>query len=502
MFASNSTVQPVAQELTPTGISGLDQILNGGLPRGYVYLIRGGSGAGKTTLSLQFLMEGARHGEPTLYIGTSETDGEIRGIAGSHGWSLDGIHLHHHETPSAGTVQTMLHPAELELPQTVESLMALVDQIKPRRLVIDSLAEIRALAQDELWYRRELMALKKRFTDSDCTVLVLEIPHDEQPVLDSVVSGVIELEQVPQLYGPDRRRIRALKVRGQEYVSGYHDYKIRRGGLDVFPRLTAADFRSEQSGGICSTGHAAIDAMLCGGITCGTSLLLLGPSGTGKSVMATQLAVAAAERGERSAFYVFDERIQTLLQRAHGIGLNLQQHVDSGLIQIRQVDPTELTSGEFSHIVKQRVETDGIRHLIIDSLNGYSYAMPEVNLLSVFLHELSSYLNQQGVISIFTMTQHGFAGDHLSQPFDVSYIADAVMLFRHFEMHGDVRKAISIYKNRSGNHEATIREYRISSQGITIGEPLRDYQGVLSGMAQYRKGLSHADSTGGDQTGI
>lgn len=475
------TPEPFAQ----TGIAGLDRVLGGGFPRGQIHLIRGASGAGKTTLSLQFLMEGARRGEPVLYLGTSETEQEIQLIAKSHGWSLDGITLHRHDSPSFSD-QTMLHPAEIELPQTIESMLAVIDQAAPTRLVIDSLAEIRVLSGNHLWYRRQLMTLKQHFANNNCTVLVVEIPNEKQPaVLDSVVSSVIELQQTTPLYGPDRRRLRATKIRGQDFISGYHDYRIRKGGIDLFPRLSAAEFRHSFPCENISTGLPEMDDMFHGGITRGTSLLLLGPSGTGKSLMATQLAVAAAKRGERSVFFVFDERVQTLFQRAEGIGLPFRRHVEEGTIEIRQIDPTEMTSGEFSSIVQHLVEQSGVRMIIIDSLNGYAYAMPDERLLSVHLHELASYLNQQGVVSIFTMTQHGLVSDSIQQPFDVSYIADSVVLFRHFEFAGNVHKALSVYKNRSGPHETSIREFQITPSGVRLGNPLTQFQGVLTGTPQF-----------------
>ena len=464
-----------------SGIDGLDQILNGGFYRGQLYLIRGNSGAGKTPLSLQFLMNGADNGEKVLYLGTSETTGDIHRVADSHGWSLDNVVLYHHEVQEFGAEQTILHPAELELPQTVSSLLSVVEDVAPTRLVIDSLAEIRVLARDELWYRRQLMMLKQYFASRHCTVLLVEIPLDEQSMLDSIVSGVVELEQATPLYGPDRRRLRVNKVRGQDFTSGYHDYKIRRGGIDVFPRLIAAEHRQTVAFQQITTGLAAIDAMLAGGLVRGTSTLLLGPSGTGKSLLATQFAVAAAARGERSLFYVFDERVQTLLQRAEGVGLPLRHYLDRDLIRIRQVDPAELTSGELNHLMKIAVEHDGVRMLIIDSLNGYGYAMPEERMLGVYLHELGSYLNQQAVTSVFTMTQHGLVSEHIEQTFDISYVADIVFLFRHFEFAGEVHKALSVYKNRSSAHETAIRELRIDAGGIHLGEPLRRFQGILGG---------------------
>lgn len=472
---------PKSDQHAGTGIDELDEVLGGGFPRGQLFLIRGASGAGKTTLGLQFLIEGARAGEKVLHLGTSESEREIHSVAEAHGWSLDGVSLFHYALPQVGVEQTMLHPAELELPQTMETILSVVEDVSPSRLVIDSLAEIRVLARDELWYRRQLMTLKQYFEGRHCTVLLVEIPQTPQPLIGSIVSGVIELEQTTPLYGPDRRRLRVIKLRGQDFSSGYHDYKIRTGGLDVFPRLTAASHRQRFACEQFATGMPEMDSMLNGGFTRATSILLLGPSGTGKSMMATQLVVAAAQRGERSCLFVFDERVQTLFQRAESVDLPLQRFVDDGTVEIRQIDPAELTSGEFSHVAKGLVETDGIRILAIDSLNGYAYAMPEEQLLSVHLHELTSYLNQQEVTSIFTMTQHGLLFGNSPQPFDVSYIADSVILFRHFEYAGRVHKAISVYKNRSGPHETSIREFQIGTGGVNVGAPLTEFRGILTG---------------------
>jgi circadian clock protein KaiC len=476
---------PTTEQHASSGIKGLDQLMKGGFSRRQLALIRGPSGAGKTTLSLQFLMEGIRQGERGLYIGTSETVEEIHRIARSHEWDLRDIKLYHHEAPPAGIQQTMLHPAEVELPETVEGMLSVVKEHDPQRLVIDSLTEIRVLARDEMWYRRQLMSLKQYFADKHCTVLLTEIEHPEHSTLDSIVSTVLELEHDTPGYGPDRRRLRINKMRGQDFTTGFHDYTIRTGGLELFPRLTAAAHRRSFDYEQIGTGTAELDSMIGGGLDRGTSVLLLGPSGTGKSLMVAQFLCAAAERGEPSVFYVFDERIQTLVQRTESIGLPLQQHIEQGTIHVRQIDPAELSVGEFSNAAQRLVEDDNIRLVAIDSLNGYAYAMPNDRSLSVHLHELASYLNQQAVISILTMTQHGLFSEHLVQPFDVSYIADSVILFRHFEFAGRVHKAISVYKRRSGPHETSIREFKIEADGLKISEPLTQFQGILGGLPQF-----------------
>ena len=465
-----------------SGVEGLDEVLHGGFRRGQVHLIRGASGTGKTTLCLQYLMEGARSGESALYIGTAETQPEIRSMARSHGWSLDGIELHHHE-PMAVTPQTVLHPVELELPQTLDSLLEVFERVKPQRLVIDSLAEIRSLARDSLWYRHQLTQLKARFQQRDCTVLLVEIPA-EQPTLNSMVSSVIELEQVSRRYGPDRRYLRVLKSRGQPFSSGLHDCAIRRGGIHVFPRLTAAEYRRPIDRESIGTGLPELDAMFRGNLLRGTSMLLLGTSGTGKSLLTTQLAVASAERGDPVAMYVFDERVQTVLQRAAGTGLPLGRWVEKGTIEIRQVDPTELTTGEFGHLARRQVMERGIRMLIIDSLNGYAYAMPDEQSLTLHLHELLSFLSQQSVTPVCTMIQHGLLAPG-EQAFDVSYIADAVLLLRHFEFGGQMHKAISLYKLRTGDHATSIHELYVGPDGLRVGPELRQFQGILGGTPEF-----------------
>jgi circadian clock protein KaiC len=463
-----------------SGNDGLDEVLRGGFPRGQIYLLRGPSGAGKTTLSLQFLIEGARRDESCLYIGTSETEDEIRAVAASHGWSLAGVRSHHH-VAEGGDEQTMLHPAETDLPRVIESLLAVVDDVSPTRLVIDSLAEIRLMSRDEFWYRRQLTLLKQHFADRRCTVLLVEVPGPDQSTLDSLVSGVVELEQQVSSYGPDRGRLHVAKLRGQAYATGYHDYRICTGGVRVFPRLAASEHRQRFPFERVATGSPALDTMLDGGLVRGTSTLLLGPSGTGKSVVATQLAVAAARRGERVATFVFDERVQTLFQRAESLGMSLEPHVERGTIQVRQIDPAELTAGEFSRSARTCVEQDEVRMLVVDSLNGYAYAMPDDRMLNVHLHELSSYLSQRRVNAVFTMTQHGLLMGEIEQPFDVSYLADTVLLFRHFEYGGQLRKAFSVYKSRSSRHEGTIRELRFSAKGLWASEPLTRFRGVLAG---------------------
>lgn len=473
-------------ERATTGVPGLDQLMNGGLPRDNLYLINGPSGAGKTTLALQFLLEGARLGERTLYIGTSESKAGIDVLGKARGWDMTGIEIRHHAGPNEMArwpEQTMLHPVEVELPRTMQDLMTMVEEVKPQRLVVDSLSEIRLLSREENWFRDQIKFLQRQLADRRCTVLLTDVSVEYQPVLRSAVHGVIELEQATSIYGPDRRRLRVVKMRGISHATGYHDVAIESAGLRVFPRLVAAEHRQRRPASTVSTGLSELDTMLGGGIDCGTSTLFLGPTGTGKSTLMTQYVVTAARRGEKSALYIFDERVQTVFQRAAGLGLELQEHVDSGLITVRQIDPVELTPGQFTQAVMDAV-ADGAQMVAIDSLNGYAYAMPEERLLELHMHELVSYLNQQGVTSLLIMTQHGLFTPR-STTFDVSYVADTVVITRPFEFRGTVRNALSVHKRRIGPHERTVREFLLRDGKLVIGKPLKEFSGVIAGNLQY-----------------
>lgn len=469
-------------ERVRTGIAGLDHVLRGGLPRDHIFLINGPSGSGKTTLAFQFLLEGVRRGERSLYIGTSETEEEIAEIARSHEWDLSKVAMQHHSGPdpvSQGPGQTMLHPVEVELPRTMDHLMAIIDEIKPERLVIDSLTEIRLLAREPNWFRDQIRILKQHLAGKRCTALFTDLRAEDLPVVRSVVHGVIELDQVSAVYGPDRRRLRVAKMRGVAHATGYHDTAIVPGGVRVFPRLVAAEHHRPNGREVLSSGLPELDAMLGGGVDRGTSTLILGPTGTGKSTLATHFVVEAARRGEKSVFYAFDERLQTLFDRSAGLGLELEQYVETGLVRVQQVDPAELTPGQFSHGVTEAIR-DGVRMVVLDSLNGYAYAMPDERLLSLHLHELLSYLNHGGVSSLHVMSQHGVFGRNKA-PFDVSYVADTVILVRPFEFAGAVRKALAVHKRRAGDHEKTIRELEIKDGCVTVGEPLDDFTGTIGG---------------------
>jgi circadian clock protein KaiC len=479
-----------------TGIPGVDDILRGGLPHNCLYMVTGTPGSGKTTLAMQFLLEGVRAGETCLYVTLSESRREIEKVARSHGWDLSGIHICElvpsERNLSADAQLTVFNPSELELGETTEAMMAEVDRHKPKRVVLDSLSELRLVAQNPLRYRRQILALKQYFGGRDCTVLMLDdcTGSDEDDQLQSIAHGVVVLEQLANQYGAERRRLRVVKMRGVSFRGGYHDFAIRRGGLDVFPRLVASEHHAEFGDSDLPSGNAQLDALLCGGLPLGTSTLLLGPAGTGKSTIATQFAISAAARGERAAMYVFDENIGTFRSRSRKLGLSVDGHLASGMISAQQVDPAELSSGEFAAIVRRAVDGTDVtgrraRVVIIDSLNGYLNAMPEEKFLTAQLHELLAYLGQQGVVTLMTVTQSGMMGGQMHSPVDTTYLADNVILFRYFEARGWVRRAISVVKKRNGRHELTIRELRVNERGVDIGAPLEDFEGVLTGVPRY-----------------
>lgn len=478
-------------EVCPTGIDGLDEILRGGLPRNRLYLVKGNPGVGKTTLALQFLLDGVRRGERALYITLSETRDEILAVARSHGWNIDALGIFELSALEHQLAQesqnTVFHPAEIELNRTTDILLKRIEEEKPARLVVDSLSELRLLSDTALRYRRQMLSLKQFLSGRDITVLMLDDHAADGGDLhvQSIAHGVLTLEQLESDYGAERRRLKVNKLRGVHFSGGFHDAVILGGGVRVFPRLVAAEHHAEWSPEALPTGLPQLDAMLGGGLERGTSCLLLGPAGTGKSTIALQFAIAAAERGERSLFCLFEESLSTLLRRADSVSLPLRAHIDSGLVTVLQIDPVELAPGEFVHKIKERVQKERVRFLVVDSLNGYLQAMPGVRFLNIQLHELLALLNRYGVTTVMTVAQHGIVGE-MSTPIDLTYLADSVLLLRYFEQDGRIRKAVSVIKKRTGNHEDTIRELKFGRGGLRVGQPLNNFHGVLTGVPTFQ----------------
>lgn len=484
----DSTVMP---RYARTGVSGLDDILVGGLSRGNLFLLEGSPGTGKTTIALSFLKAGAELGEPCLYITLSETTTELRNGALSHGWRL-GPEINIFEvSPSeslldADQQQTLLYSSDLELGETTRLILGEFERVKPKRVVIDSLSEIRLLAQSSLRYRRQILAFKHYFAGRDATVLMLDdLTSDAaDKTVHSVAHGVIKLEELSPQYGAERRRLKVLKYRGQHFRGGYHDFAIRRGGVAVFPRLIAGEHRTSFARTQMTSDVTELDALLGGGVEQGSSTLILGPAGTGKSLFAIQFIAAAVRRGEKAAFFVFDEELGLLFDRVRAMGMDLEAMRDAGSLHVEQVDAAELSPGEFAHRVRESVDRARAKTVFIDSLNGYQAAMPEENALVLHVHELLQFLNRQGANTFLTVAQHGLVGD-MKAPVDVTYLADTVILLRYFEALGRVRRAVSVIKKRTGAHEESIREFGIGSAGLTLGEPLEDFQGVLRGVPTF-----------------
>jgi circadian clock protein KaiC len=479
---------PPFHSYVSTGITGLDDILGGGFSKQGLFVIEGLPGSGKTTLALQFLLAGAQRGERVLCVSLSETAAELHGAAASHGWSLDGVTIRE-AMPSQDSLKpdeqyTMFHPSEVELSQTTQTLLDEVVKLRPTRVVFDSLSEFRMLAANPLRYRRQILAMKQFFSSQNSTVLLLDdmsgAGNDQQ--VQSIARGVVRLEQILPRYGGERRRLIVLKFRGVAYRGGYHDYVIRRGGLDVFPRLVANEHAETTSMPRLHSGIGALDDLLGGGIEAGTSTLIIGAAGTGKSSIAARFVATTAERGQNAAMFMFDESVRTLLSRCDGLGIPLKKHVDAGRVALHPIDPAELSPGEFVHRIRQAVARDRAAVIVIDSLNGYLMAMPEEHFLVVQLHELLSFLGQAGVATILIGAHHGLIGTQMVAPVDASYLADAVLLLRYYELRGEVRQAISVVKKRGGEHERTIRDLRMRSGSIDVGAPLREFRGVLTGV--------------------
>lgn len=478
--------------LAKTGISGFDDILNGGFPANQIYLVQGDPGVGKTTLALQFLLEGVRKNEVCLYIALSESAEEIQLVAESHGWDLSRIHIHavsaFEESLRGSSENTLFVASDVELQEATRSLLEVIERVKPSRLVIDSLSELRLMAQDSLRYRRQILSLKEFLAKRECTVLFLDartVEHEDRQ-LHSLSHGVIVMQQVAPEYGVDRRRIRIVKLRGVNFRSGYHDFIIRQGGLVVYPRLVAADHDANFAAGILPSGMPELDRLLGGGIDYGTSTLIIGPAGTGKSIITTRYLIAAAEQGENSVVFHFDENLTTLRKRSQLLGMDLDRHLESGRIVAQRIDSAEMSPGAFDSLVRRHVCERRVRVVVIDSLNGYTNAMHEERLLSIQMHELLSYLAHQGVCTFLIVAQQGmFGGMNGASRVDFSYLADAVILLRNFESQGAVLKALSVVKKRSGMHENTIRQLSVGANGPIVGEPLREFQGVLTGVPRY-----------------
>jgi circadian clock protein KaiC len=477
-------------ELLGTGIQGLDEVLRGGLPAGRMYLVEGDPGTGKTTLALQFLLEGAQRGESCLYVTLSETESELAQVAESHGWSLGGIavcDLSASREVSADTQYTFFHPSEVELAETTKAVLDRVERTRPTRVVFDSLSEMRLLARDALKYRRQVLALKQFFSGRQCTVLLLDDRTSEagDRQLESLAHGVIRLELATPEYGEDRRRLRVTKLRGVKYRGGFHDFAIEAEGLLVFPRLAAPQDHIESHAGAVSSGSRELDDLLGGGIPFGTSTLVIGPAGAGKTTVALAFATGAATGGVPAAVFTFDESRASMLARADALGMAASELIAAGSLHLREINPAEMTPGQFAHAVCDEVEQQGARVVVIDSLNGYLASMASADSLTAHLHELLSYLSRRGTATLVIMSQHGLVGAHMPAPVDVSYIADSVVLLRFFEAFGAVRKAISVIKKRSGVHEDTIRELRIDGAGLRVGAVLREFRGVLTGSPEY-----------------
>lgn len=469
-----------------TGIPGLDRILGGGLPAQRLFLVQGSPGSGKTTLALQFLLEGVRAGEACLYVSLSETPEEVQGVAVAHGWSLEGLTIYQAGVDDAalGGANTLFEPSEVELGERMRGILDEVERLQPTRVVLDSCSELRLLAQSPLRYRQQILALKKELVERQRTVLLIDNPPPDGPdvLLQSIVHGVIIVEQIAPTYGAERRRLRVVKLRGVAYSGGFHDFVIRTGGLRVFPRLVAANHPGSPDVGAVPSGVGELDQLLGGGPARGTSTLFIGPSGSGKSSLALLYAVAAARRGERVAVFGFDEAPHTTIARARSLGIPLEPELESGRIVIRRIDPAELSPGEFAYTAIRAVDEEGARVVVIDSLNGYQQAMPDERQLSAHLHELLTYLGTRGVATFLLVAQHGLVGQDIDAPMDVSYLADTVVLLRFFEADGGVRKAISVMKKRTGPHETTIRELMLGRNGVGLGPALTDFQGVLTGV--------------------
>jgi circadian clock protein KaiC len=477
-------------KLCNTGIEGLDDILKGGFPRNRLYLVQGEPGTGKTTISLQFLMQGLRQGEKGLYITFSETKDEIQAVAESHGWDISNIDLLElsaiEEQLKPEALNTVFHPAQVEMNQTTRVLFDEVNRAQPVRVVFDSVSEMRMLAETPLRYRRQMLALKQFFAGKKCTVLLLDdltaSPTDLQ--VQSIVHGVLNLQKLHPEFGNERRRMNVVKLRGVPFSGGHHDYTIEYGGIRVFPRMVAATHAANFKREMISSGIQELDLLLGGGLDRGSSNLFLGPAGTGKSTLAIQYAYEAAKRGEHAIIYAFEESLHTLLTRTSAIGMDLKKYMDSGTLQVEKIDPAQLSPGEFADRIRTSVDENNTRVVVIDSLNGYVHAMPEEEFLTLQLHELLAYLGHQGVVSVLVLAQQGLMGQ-MTTPVDLTYLADTVLVTRYYEANATIKKAVSIVKKRGGFHESTIRDLSMSPKGLAVGRALTEFRGILTGVPMF-----------------
>lgn len=492
---STSIPEGAKEERLSTGVSGLDDILGGGFPKQHLYLLEGDPGTGKTTIALHFLLDGVSKGEKGLYVTLSESKGELLGVAASHGWDLDSISIFE-MTPQAEEIEpeaqyTVFHPGEVELADTVAAVLKVVDEVQASRVVFDSLSELRMLARDPLRYRRQILSLKRFFAGRNCTVLLLDdrTAEGNDLQLQSIAHGVVMLHNEERDYGRKRRRLEIRKLRGSNFREGYHDYVIETGGVKVFPRLVAAEHHEVKKSLRILSGISELDSLFGGGMDTGTSNLLMGPAGCGKSSIATRYALSNAKAGSRSAIFTFDENLATLKERSEGLGMALDESVADGSLTLMQVDPAEISPGEFVDRVRKMVQ-EGVNLVVIDSLNGFFYAMSGEQSVMLQVHELLAYLDQMGVTTLLTLAQHGFVGSNMNSPVDVSYVADTVMIFRYFEASGSVKQAVSVVKKRTGAHERSLRELSFNGGVIRIGDPLTQFEGVLTGVPKYLGGAA------------
>lgn len=484
----------MSDKLAPTGIAGLDEILRGGLPPHQMYLVQGDPGAGKTTLSFQFLLEGVRHGEKALYVTLSASERDLQRVARSHGWDIAAIDVYEQFRTATSAETTVFRPSEIELARTVQTILAAIEERQPDRVVIDSLGEIRLLADSALRYRKQLLTLKEFFRDRKITALVLDdrTASSKEAEVQGLAEGVIRLTVSSPMYGNTRRSLQVVKMRGVGFRGGCHDFSIEKGGLVVFPRLSAGQHVVSREEGVIPSGVAEIDALVGGGLERGSATMVMGPAGVGKSSLALQFAVSAAAAGERVAFFIFEEHRTVFLKRAASLGFDIGPFVEAGHLSVQQIDPAEMSAGEFAYAVRTAVETYGNSMIIIDSLNGYFNAMPEEHFLTLHLHELLSYLTDAAVTTIVIVSQHGALGQ-VSSPVDVSYLADAVILLRYYETRGAFGRAISMLKKRTSAHEQTVREFRLTSQGVSVGPVLEEFRGILSGMQSADTSVAKTD---------